>query len=93
MLLRDAGISIQAVLTSTVWLKFKCPYKYSDVLPANAARNAVQFPSKGGYISNNSTYVYYSQVQGQIAITQRKWCDFVIFTNKGVSVERFTGRT
>ncbi len=28
------------------------------------------------------------QVQGQMAICSRKWCDFVIYTNKGISVQR-----
>ena len=34
------------------------------------------------------THAYYSQVQGQMAITQRKWCDSVVYTPKGPSVER-----
>lgn len=33
-------------------------------------------------------HVYYSQIQGQLAITEGKWCDFVVFANKGLSVER-----
>ena len=31
---------------------------------------------------------YYSQIQGQLAITQRLWCDFIRYTPKGISVER-----
>ena len=34
------------------------------------------------------THAYYCQVQGQLAITERKWCDFVVFTKKEISVER-----
>lgn len=34
------------------------------------------------------THAYYSQVQGQMAITGRKWCDLVIYTEKGISIER-----
>ena len=34
------------------------------------------------------THIYYSQIQGQMAITQTNWCDFIIYTEKGVSVER-----
>ena len=30
----------------------------------------------------------YAQVQGQMAIGERMWCDFVVFTFKGVSVQR-----
>ena len=33
---------------------------------------------------------YYCQVQGQMAITGRTWCDFVVYTTKGIAVERIT---
>ena len=31
---------------------------------------------------------YYSQVQGQMAVGDRPWCDFVVYTTKGISVQR-----
>ena len=31
----------------------------------------------------------FCQVQRQMAITKRNWYDFVIFTNKGISVQTF----
>ena len=31
---------------------------------------------------------YYYQVQGVMAITKRRWCDFVVWTPKGISIER-----
>lgn len=34
------------------------------------------------------THVYFAQVQGQMAIGNRPWCDFVIYTTKGVSIHR-----
>ena len=30
---------------------------------------------------------YYSQVQGQLAIGGRQWCDFVVYTSQGISIE------
>ena len=30
---------------------------------------------------------YYKQVQGQMAITRRKWCDFVVWTPNWLTVE------
>ena len=33
---------------------------------------------------------YFCQVQDQMAIGERPWCDFVIYTSKGISVERIT---
>jgi len=32
--------------------------------------------------------MYFAQVQGQMGIGGRKWCDFVVYTNKGISIER-----
>ena len=34
------------------------------------------------------THPYYAQIQGQMGITGAEWCDFVIFTKKGISIER-----
>ena len=31
---------------------------------------------------------YFAQIQGQMAIGERPWCDFVVYTNKGFSVHR-----
>ena len=31
---------------------------------------------------------YYAQVQGQMGVGGRPWCDFVVYTKKGISVER-----
>ena len=34
------------------------------------------------------THSYYAQVQGQMGVGKRPWCDFVVYTKKGISVER-----
>ena len=31
---------------------------------------------------------YYAQVQGQLGVTQYKWCDFIVYTSEGMSIER-----
>ena len=28
-----------------------------------------------------------AQVQGQLGVTQCKWCDFIVYTSKGMSIE------
>ena len=33
---------------------------------------------------------YYFQIQGELGNTGASWCDFVIYTNKGMSIERIT---
>ena len=34
------------------------------------------------------THAYYAQVQGQMDCTGAQWCDFVVYTKKGMSIER-----
>ena len=74
--------------------EIKCPYKYRDLAPIDASKQSdfcckLATRSDGTSVSElKRTHPYYSQIQGQLAVTERKWCDFVIFTNKGISVER-----
>ena len=70
----------------------KCPYKYKDVLVEEACENTDFFAelvktSTGSHVGLKHSHPYYSQVQGQLAITGRQWCDFVIYTTKGISVD------
>ena len=34
------------------------------------------------------SHPYYCQVQGQLGIGNKPWCDFVIYTRRGLNVER-----
>ena len=71
------------------FLEIKCPYSQRHKSPVEAC-------SSSGFCSTlednvprlRHTHLYYSQVQGQMAIGERKWCDFVLSTEKGISVER-----
>ena len=73
-------------------IEIKCQYKYRNVTPEEACINS-DFCStlclQGGTrtIKLKQNHHYYSQIQGQLAITGRKWCDFVIYTDKGLTVE------
>ena len=31
---------------------------------------------------------YYAQVQGQMGVTGTRWCDFIVYTRKGLYVQR-----
>ena len=33
-------------------------------------------------------HAYYAQVQGHMGISGASWCDFIVYTKKGISVER-----
>ena len=76
------------------FLEIKCPYTHHNVTPIEATLTAGFCSTKE--VSADATvqlrlrenHSYFAQVQGQMAIGGRKWCDFVLFTTKGISVER-----
>ena len=72
-------------------LEIKFPYKSRYVDPCEAAANR-DFCCElaGDTITLKRNYTYFYQIQGQMAISSRKWCDFVIYTNKKVLVERIS---
>jgi len=39
-------------------------------------------------IQLKENHSYYAQIQGQMAIGERPWCDFVIYTQQDISVQR-----
>ena len=72
-------------------LEIKCPYKYRDVDPCEAAEyKDFCCELTGDTLTLKQKHNYYYQIQGQMAISCRKWCDFVVYTNKKVSVERIS---
>ena len=44
----------------------------------------------GDTLTLKQKHNYYYQIQEQMAISCRKWCDFVVYTNKKVSVKRIS---
>ena len=41
---------------------------------------------QGNYFKRN--HEYYTQVQGQMGVSGASWCDLIVYTKKGTSVER-----
>ena len=77
-------------------VEIKCPYKWQHNSPIDACQDA-------GFCCENvndqlllkSNHHYYYQVMGQMAITELQWADFVIWTRRGISVQKikFCGQT
>ena len=68
----------------------KCPYTKFHVTPLEACSDPKFFMEK---VSDNECRLkrdhgYYAQVQGQMGVTGAKWCDFIVYTSKGLYVER-----
>lgn len=69
-------------------VEVKCPLKYKEHEPLEAARNFSEKKQRDGalVLSRSHSYYFY-QVQGQLHITGRIICDFVVYTTKGIHVQ------
>ena len=75
------------------FIEVKCPYSLRNHTPIEAGHTAGFFccvHSVGNLdvLRLRQNHRYYAQVQGQMAVGERKWCDFIVYTTKGISVER-----
>ena len=75
------------------FLEVKCPYSKRNVTPEDACTSpdiccVIDSSSPGERkLRLKRNRIYYAQVQGQMGIGERQWCDFVIYTSKGVNIE------
>ena len=71
--------------------KVKCPETKYLVTPLDACSDSNFFMEEvDGKPKLKRTHKYYSQVQGLMGVTGAKWCDFVVYTSKGISIERIS---
>ena len=72
------------------FLEIKCPYSVRNKTPLEAAADSSFYCIIGsdGDLVLKKSHSYYSQIQGQMAVGERTWCDFVVYTSKGLSVQR-----
>lgn len=72
-------------------LEIKCPQTKFMVTPLEACSDPNFFSENlNGKPKLKPSHMYYKQVQGQLGITGTRWCDFVVYTCKGISIERIT---
>ena len=70
-------------------VEVKCPYKHRK----NSIEEACKDPSfclfnKDGQITLDHRHDYYYQVTGQLALTSAEFCDFVVWTETDIHIER-----
>ena len=72
------------------FLEVKCPYPVRDLTPVEACstQNFYCNLDSNGNLKLKENHQYYMQIQGQMAIGERMWCDFVVYTQKGCSIQR-----
>ena len=72
-------------------LEIKCPSseKWKFLTPEECSKDPAFFCAlNDDKLSLKINHNYYYQVQGQLAISNRIYCDFVVWTLKGMSVQR-----
>lgn len=74
-------------------LEVKCPSVHKNKTPEEACSDS-DFCCQliDGQVRLKENHNYFFQVQGQMGVSGKMWCDFVIWTLKGMSVERITFR-
>ena len=66
--------------------EIKCPESIKDQAPT--CKNWSHLVEKDGVTSLKKTSLYYTQVQGQMAVAGVNYCDFFVYTDKGHHLER-----
>ncbi|XP_031550147.1 uncharacterized protein LOC116287598 [Actinia tenebrosa] len=68
----------------------KCPWTKASVTPLDACSDPKFFMEKTGenICKLKTNHAYYAQVQGQMGITGAQWCDFIVYTKKGIYIQR-----
>ena len=76
------------------FVEVKCPYTARNMTPVEACSSSsffctlLQNSDDSDRVNLRTNHHYYAQVQGQLAIGGRPWCDFVAYTTKGINVQR-----
>ena len=68
----------------------KCPFSQRNATPVHACSSPEYCCAldDNGRPKLKRCHNYFAQVQGQMAIGQRPWCDLVVYTTKGLIIER-----
>jgi len=67
-------------------LEIKCPYSVANDIPT--PENLSYLVNDNDNVTLKTNYQYYTQVQGQMAVTKRNWCYFYVYTQKGHHLEK-----
>ena len=67
----------------------KCPASAQEMTEATEnLHNFCLHKVSDTQIALRKNHNYYYQVQGAMAVTRRSWCDFVVWTPRGIHIER-----
>ena len=85
----DGKVVVSASKDQFGLAEVKCPSSKFNVTPEEACSD----PSFWLELVNGSSRLkrnreYYDQIQGQMALTEAKWCEFGLYTSRGLNMER-----
>lgn len=82
----DAKVIDPGCLETFGLAEVKCPYKVANVAPIDACSDPKLCMEKTGTdtCQLKKNHEYYAQVQGQMGVTGCRWCDFILYTRKGI---------
>lgn len=72
-------------------VEIKCPFKHKDVNISEAVERDDKFclyKDDNGVIKLRVDHSYYYQIQTQLYVCQKDYCDFVVYTTKALHIER-----
>eukprot|EP00731_Ephydatia_muelleri_P021810 Em0014g401a len=69
-------------------LEIKCPFKYRNSQTASIEDESFYLHKVGSEVTLDKKHDYYYQVQGQMAIWKKPYCDFICWTTKGLIITR-----
>ena len=86
----DAKVIDPGCLETFGLAEVKCPYKVANVAPIDACSDPKFCMEKTGTdtCQLKKNHEYYAQVQGQMGVTGCRWCDFILYTRKGIYIQR-----
>lgn len=64
-------------------IEVKCPASIKNTHPL---MGSLYYLDADGNLKNNHNY--FCQIQGLLEVTDRNWCDFVVYTSKGLHIQR-----
>ena len=82
------GQAQTALLENLKIIEIKCPYSVRDMTVKEACNDKRFYCTlQDDMLHLNQEYVYYYQVQGNMAVIGANMCDFVVWTPKSMMVE------
>uniref|UniRef100_A0A7M5VBF9 YqaJ viral recombinase domain-containing protein n=2 Tax=Clytia hemisphaerica TaxID=252671 RepID=A0A7M5VBF9_9CNID len=69
-------------------LEIKCPFNVRDSVPSHENVAYLVKNDTTGLVNLKRNHNYFFQIQGQLGVTGRKYCDFFVYTRHGEYMER-----